>query len=425
MKRMIIRQLWNNRRKNGWLLAELVLVTYFLWGVIDPIYVLLSNKYIDEGYETKGVYCLMIGEYPSSHSAYKRDQDVDSLKRQNFLRIFDEVRHYPNVETAVITLNQAFPHSSSYTGSMIHYDTLSFQTQIMEYYDGGDFFGTFRITNHGVESRQTSENSVLKSLFITEDVAKKLFNTIEEAAGKSVWVNDSTRMFSIVEVLGSFKSRSIEQPKSVVFIPTDKLKFESMPYSAQICFRAVDGISEKPFIEKFKKEMSSRLEKGNFYFINLKDFDVMRADNEYMTGTTNTLRLQLALVMFFLFCTFLGIIGAFWLRSNARRGEIGLRMALGSTRRNIHFQFLFEAWILTTIGCLLGLIIVVQRVYHDGFAFPTEGGSLDLLQNQPFPHFTVVSMVVYLLLMLTATIGTWIPASRAASVNPTEALGDE
>lgn len=32
---MILRQLWNQRAANGWILGELVVVTYFLWGVVD------------------------------------------------------------------------------------------------------------------------------------------------------------------------------------------------------------------------------------------------------------------------------------------------------------------------------------------------------------------------------------------------------
>lgn len=33
---MILRQLWNQRAANGWILGELVVVTYFLWGSSRP-----------------------------------------------------------------------------------------------------------------------------------------------------------------------------------------------------------------------------------------------------------------------------------------------------------------------------------------------------------------------------------------------------
>ena len=50
MLKMIFNQLWNQRRQNGWIFMELLVVSFFLWTVIDPIYVLTANRHIDSGY---------------------------------------------------------------------------------------------------------------------------------------------------------------------------------------------------------------------------------------------------------------------------------------------------------------------------------------------------------------------------------------
>ena len=55
---MILRQLWNQRAANGWILGELVVVTYFLWGVVDPVYVLLSDKALPDNYDLTDTYLL-------------------------------------------------------------------------------------------------------------------------------------------------------------------------------------------------------------------------------------------------------------------------------------------------------------------------------------------------------------------------------
>ena len=47
MIKIIRHQLWNQRRQNGWIFVELVIVSFFLWTVIDPIYVLTSNLALD------------------------------------------------------------------------------------------------------------------------------------------------------------------------------------------------------------------------------------------------------------------------------------------------------------------------------------------------------------------------------------------
>ena len=37
MIRLIMKNLWARRRKNGWLLAELILVSIVTWVIVDPV----------------------------------------------------------------------------------------------------------------------------------------------------------------------------------------------------------------------------------------------------------------------------------------------------------------------------------------------------------------------------------------------------
>ena len=92
---MILRQLWNQRAANGWILGELVVVTYFLWGVVDPVYVLLSDKALPDNYDLTDTYLLSIGAYSANHTRYNPELDSDSLKQVDFMRIVDQVRRYP------------------------------------------------------------------------------------------------------------------------------------------------------------------------------------------------------------------------------------------------------------------------------------------------------------------------------------------
>ena len=55
MIKKIICQLWNQRRMNGWIFIELVIVSFFLWTVIDPIYILTADKLIASGYDAHKV----------------------------------------------------------------------------------------------------------------------------------------------------------------------------------------------------------------------------------------------------------------------------------------------------------------------------------------------------------------------------------
>jgi putative ABC transport system permease protein len=106
-----------------------------------------------------------------------------------------------------------------------------------------------------------------------------------------------------------------------------------------------------------------------------------------------------------------GVIAIMMISVTERTREIGVRKALGATRREILWQFLVEAATLTFIGGAIGLAI--------------GGGGAWLLQ-----HFTPVparvpmwSVVVALLAsVLTGVVFGLVPANKASRMDPVEAL---
>ena len=59
----IIKQIWNQRRMNSWIFIEVIIASFFLWTVIDPMYVLMVNHFEPKGYEEDGRYVLQLGAY--------------------------------------------------------------------------------------------------------------------------------------------------------------------------------------------------------------------------------------------------------------------------------------------------------------------------------------------------------------------------
>jgi putative ABC transport system permease protein len=94
-----------------------------------------------------------------------------------------------------------------------------------------------------------------------------------------------------------------------------------------------------------------------------------------------------------------------------RRGEIGLRRALGATRRHISSQFLAESALLAVLGGVAGLILGAgaTEIYAQA-------------KNEPFvvPVYALVAAPAAGFLI--GTIAGLYPAGKAARLSPTEAL---
>jgi putative ABC transport system permease protein len=107
----------------------------------------------------------------------------------------------------------------------------------------------------------------------------------------------------------------------------------------------------------------------------------------------------------------IGVIAIMMISVTERTREIGVRKALGATRREILFQFLVEASTLTLIGCVVGMILGA------GIA-----GVIRAISPIPatIPLLSVVMSIIAAI--LTGVAFGMYPALKASRLDPVEAL---
>ena len=137
---------------------------------------------------------------------------------------------------------------------------------------------------------------------------------------------------------------------------------------------------------------------------------------EKFLESLNSTTLMIRIVMFALSGVGLmvggiGVVAIMMISVTERTREIGVRKALGATRRAIMWQFLVEAATLTLVGGVVGMIL---------------GGLVALLLAvaTPIPaHVPLGSIVAALIVAaLTGVVFGLYPAGRAARLDPVEAL---
>ncbi len=108
----------------------------------------------------------------------------------------------------------------------------------------------------------------------------------------------------------------------------------------------------------------------------------------------------------------IGIMNIMLVTVTERTREIGIRMSIGASRREVLQQFLLEAVLLSLTGGLLGILLGVAlpfsaQYFVDGFRIP----------------ISITSVVVaFAVSCLVGLVFGLLPANRAARLNPTEAL---
>ena len=108
----------------------------------------------------------------------------------------------------------------------------------------------------------------------------------------------------------------------------------------------------------------------------------------------------------------LGLFGVLWQTINQRRAELGVRRALGATAGAISGQIVGEIMVLTTFGLLLGLLVAAQ--------FPLLG----VFGVSAGVYFTAMLLAAAGLYLLAAACALY-PSQLAARIQPAVALREE
>jgi len=113
-----------------------------------------------------------------------------------------------------------------------------------------------------------------------------------------------------------------------------------------------------------------------------------------------------------LFVGGIGIMNIMFVSVAERTKEIGIRKAIGAKRRTILIQFLLEAAAICLMGGLIGLAI----------AWPL---TLVIARFMPATMSLPIAGIALLVALLTGVVAGFLPAWRAARMNPVDALRNE
>lgn len=213
----------------------------------------------------------------------------------------------------------------------------------------------------------TSQDSELSNKVAAIDsvTAKELFDTSEQALGKGIEIEQE--LFRIVGVfpgeeqdnLFSLSNINIEIPKA-----TYHYYFKSEKDTSSLTLTLEEGVEPDKVTSKVINQLK---EKGSLK--HLGEYEVL--DTAMLTKGIGQI---LSTITYFitavagisLFIAGVGVMNMMYISVSERTKEIGIRRALGATRKSIMLQFLLEGLILTLSGGLIGYLLGMALAYSVG-----------------------------------------------------------
>ena len=246
---------------------------------------------------------------------------------------------------------------------------------------------------------------------ITQKMAEELYGSSEEAVGKVLKL--SGLPFTII---GTFKERVNTFGQSEVVDYTMVIPYSVSRYFTdtatvkQIYFSVADASMVTPATEQVRRVIQARHRAESVY--NVTNLTQLVAVAEKTANALTIVLLLVAAVV--LLVSGIGIMNIMLATVSARIREIGIRKAIGATNREIRFQFLAEAILISLVGGFVGVVI--------GLALPF---SVRFLTEYRIPVSGLSAIVAIVVSSLVGILFGTVPATRAAKLDPVESLRHE
>jgi len=255
---------------------------------------------------------------------------------------------------------------------------------------------------------QQDEQSHNKVGVITQKMAEEIYGSPYAAVGKVIKLSGLP-----FTVIGTFKERvdtfgQSEVTNNTMTIPyTVAFFIDASTTEKQIFFSVSDPTLVVPATAQIRKVIQARHRPESVY--NVENLTQLVSLAEKVANMLTLMLLLISLVV--LLVSGIGIMNIMLATVSARIREIGIRKAIGATNREIRYQFLSEAILISLVGGVLGVII--------GLAIPY---SVRFFTEYRLPISGLSAIVAILVSSLVGILFGTVPAARAAKLDPVESL---
>jgi putative ABC transport system permease protein len=400
MTRHLLKLVWNRRRTNLLVVAEIFCSFLVLFGVLTLAVFYLDNYRQPLGFHRDDVWVVTF------HTAQGGPGGPRHERAGTARRLQEAAREFPEVVAAAGAFTTPYSTAGWNTDVKLPQGRAAYWiNQVTDDYD--------RVMGMQVErgrwfSRE-DDGSKWKPMVITAGLARALFGD-EDPIGRVVPQDpppagepprDELR---VIGVIGAFRQHGeLSEPVGYAFRRFDPQ--DPQADTPRLLVLKLRPGTPATFEERLVARLQAEARDWSF------EVETLAQTRESFLRDRLTPLLAVAVVAAFLMLMVaLGLTGVVWQNVTQRTREIGLRRAKGATAGRIHRQIVGELLLMTTLALFAGLIVVVQ--------FPL----LDLVAAvRPAVYAVSLGLSAAAVYGLALVFG-WYPSRLATTVLPAEAL---
>ncbi len=391
MVRHLFKLIWNRKKQNALLITEMFVSFLVMFGIFTMIVYYYKNYKQPMGFDYNNVWVV---NFASPENITRKDSMLlfkETLK--NNLHSMPQI-----LEVSFTGSNVPFSMNTA-NGSVYYKGQAGVMTNF--YNAGEDFPKVLGIKmKEGRWYTKGDEGAKIPVAVITRKLEKDLFKG-QPALGKVIG-EENTKM-KVIGVMEDIKDKgSYQDIEAGLYQPIDS---SSGMWVSTILLKVKPG-TDAAFESRLFKTLSNAI--GT-------NVEIEHMDNKL--ATKNKLMMVpmiIALVVagFLIINVALGLFGVLWYNINKRKGEIGLRRAVGASGRSVSGQLVGEALVLSTISVIIGCFFAFQFPLLNVF---------DLEAGTYISAILLSTLFIYLLVLACAIY----PGRQAAAIYPAVALHEE
>jgi putative ABC transport system permease protein len=401
--------MWNRKRANALILAELLVAFLVLAGLGTSAAYYLRNYREPLGYSIEDVWAVDVG-----HGIARREgTPPESLARAQAItrQLLQTVRELPGVLAVTGTITGPYVRGTRNTeysdGDDVPARGRNLEWDVDSVTDGfAEVFGLTLVK--GRWFGKEDDGSGVRPTVINERMVRDFFgdeDPIGQRLGTGRGPNGERIPVKVVGVVAGYRQKGDLAPplryQFTRYLPGSDLQ---LPYHKLfVRTRPGTGAGFEELLEKRLRATASP--EWSFTVERLEDVRAGVRENELMP-----LKAAAIIATFLMLMVVLGLTGVLWQNVTRRTREIGLRRAKGATRPHVYGQILGELMVMTFVAVVVGGLLLAH--------FPFLNPIADLTAASYVQGGAAAALVLF---ALTALCGFY-PARLAARVEPALAL---